>query len=711
MAEGVYIEAHIDAKNVSKELEKELAKIQKLSADIEVHTTIADNLDAEIRDRVKAIEKLEQNGGSATRLAELNAEQDKAIAKADKIGEKLAKWQTELDHSKERAAELKEQLGQTAPETQKSESALDKFAKRLSGLVKRVFIFSVLTSALRKMREYLGEAIKQNAEASASFAKLKGAIRTVAQPIVNALIPALTFLANMLRVILIDIARFLALFSKNGLAGFSAQAEDIADSMESTASSATKAKKALAGFDEINTLSFGGGGGGGGSTSITPDFNGLDEAETKLRVIATIVELIALAFVSWKLANFIAELAQIPMTMGQMLGFASSIAGAFLLIKSVCEMWANGIDWKNLGVALAGIALIVGGLAVSFGAMAATIGGLVSGVLLLAVGVKDVADNGFNPKNLTAIELGLLAIGVALASATGGLSVLIAAIIGLVVAIIANWDKIKEATKKAWNWIKDFLTKLWESLKAMWGVLAEWFGNLWGKVKDVTKKVWAVIKEVLVTFWHGLQYIWGSIVDFFKGIWDKVKGFAVDAWEGIKSVFSKLGDFFGSILSKAWQKIKDVFSKGGAIFNSVTEGIANAFKKIVNSLISGINKVIAIPFNAINAALRKIRDINILGITPFKWIQTISVPQIPYLASGAVVPPNREFLAMLGDNKKETEIVSPLSTMKQALIEALEQSGQNQTIVVNVDGQKLFDIIVNRNNNTVRRTGATPLLV
>ena len=54
----------------------------------------------------------------------------------------------------------------------------------------------------------------------------------------------------------------------------------------------------------------------------------------------------------------------------------------------------------------------------------------------------------------------------------------------------------------------------------------------------------------------------------------------------------------------------------------------------------------------------------------------INIPEIPQLAQGTVVPANYgNFLAMLGDNKRETEIVSPLSTMKKALSEALAESG------------------------------------
>jgi hypothetical protein len=51
-------------------------------------------------------------------------------------------------------------------------------------------------------------------------------------------------------------------------------------------------------------------------------------------------------------------------------------------------------------------------------------------------------------------------------------------------------------------------------------------------------------------------------------------------------------------------------------------------------------------------------------------------PKIPKLATGTVVPANYgEFMAILGDNTRETEVVSPLSTMKQALKEALAESG------------------------------------
>ena len=57
-------------------------------------------------------------------------------------------------------------------------------------------------------------------------------------------------------------------------------------------------------------------------------------------------------------------------------------------------------------------------------------------------------------------------------------------------------------------------------------------------------------------------------------------------------------------------------------------------------------------------------------------IPTISAPQIPYLAQGAVIPPNREFLAVLGDQRSGTNIEAPLSTIQQAVAAELASSPQ-----------------------------------
>ena len=76
---------------------------------------------------------------------------------------------------------------------------------------------------------------------------------------------------------------------------------------------------------------------------------------------------------------------------------------------------------------------------------------------------------------------------------------------------------------------------------------------------------------------------------------------------------------------------------GGKIFTGIAKSIADIFCDVVNGIITGINTVIAVPFDGINWALGKIKKVSVVGVKPFKWIKLLPVPQIPLLAEGGVV--------------------------------------------------------------------------
>ena len=105
-------------------------------------------------------------------------------------------------------------------------------------------------------------------------------------------------------------------------------------------------------------------------------------------------------------------------------------------------------------------------------------------------------------------------------------------------------------------------------------------------------------------------------------------------------------------------------------------GIADVFKSIVNTIITGINKVIALPFKAINSLLNGIRDFDLPLIgKPFKGLwdkNPLPVPQIPKLAQGGYVKPNQPQLAMIGDNRHQGEIVAPENKMIDMINTALK---------------------------------------
>lgn len=141
--------------------------------------------------------------------------------------------------------------------------------------------------------------------------------------------------------------------------------------------------------------------------------------------------------------------------------------------------------------------------------------------------------------------------------------------------------------------------------------------------------------EAFRNFWIGL---WDKIKSIASSAWKGLSDGAKKAWDGIKSVFSKVGSFFSTTFSNAWQKVKDIFSTGGKIFDGIKDGIVSAFKNIVNAIIRGINKVVSVPFNALNKVLDKIRDVEIAGFSPFKnLIKKISVPEIPELFRGGIL--------------------------------------------------------------------------
>lgn len=185
------------------------------------------------------------------------------------------------------------------------------------------------------------------------------------------------------------------------------------------------------------------------------------------------------------------------------------------------------------------------------------------------------------------------------ANPIGLIIIAIGALITIIVLLIQNWDAVKEAAGKCWDFIKE-----------VWEKVAGWFDE---NVIQPVKK-------------------------FFTGMWDGLKNGAKGAWNGIKSVFSSVATFFSNTFSKAWNNVKNIFSTGGRIFTGIVDGIKSAFTSIVNAIIKGINKVVAIPFNGINKALKKIRDVNILGVEPFKGlIKLVDVPQIPLLWQGGIL--------------------------------------------------------------------------
>lgn len=203
----------------------------------------------------------------------------------------------------------------------------------------------------------------------------------------------------------------------------------------------------------------------------------------------------------------------------------------------------------------------------------------------------------------------------------------------------------------------------------------------------------------------------GKTLEAWQSIKNKVKEGAQGAYDGIKSTFSNIPNWFREKFSEAWKAVKNVFSTGGQIFDGIKDGILNGLKAVINAIITGINKVVSIPFNGLNSALRKIRDVNIMGLNPFSWISTIQVPQIPRLAKGNVA--YDETLAIFGEYSgasNNPEITTPQNIMRDTFEDVLSNYGGNSNdrpiyLTVNVGNKKLGQILLDDLREKTRRTG------
>lgn len=269
------------------------------------------------------------------------------------------------------------------------------------------------------------------------------------------------------------------------------------------------------------------------------------------------------------------------------------------------------------------------------------------------------------------------------------------------IGVIAEgcWLIIKKAWEIASKWFNDNVVK----------PVSEFFSNLWTNVSTFATESWEKIKSVFSTIsgWINEKII-QPVGKFFSDLWSGFTKKAKDAWEGVKQVFSTVASFFKDTFEKAWAGIVKVFSISGEIFVDIKDGVVSAFKTVVNGLIKGINKVVSIPFQGINTALKFLKDVEILGLSPFSTLKEINIPEIPLLANGGMVSTGQMFIAreagpeMVGSIGGKTavanndQIVAGISEgVYAAVLAAMSetQGGGERPVVVYLDGKQIYSSV------------------
>lgn len=277
----------------------------------------------------------------------------------------------------------------------------------------------------------------------------------------------------------------------------------------------------------------------------------------------------------------------------------------------------------------------------------------------------------------------------------GPWTVAIAAVIAIGVLLWKNWDTISAKAKQIWGAISSYLKRTWETIKKNVSAFMDGVKNVWDKG-------WNTVKSLASTIWEGIK-------NTLSGIWSGISSTASSIWNGITSAISGALEKIASTASSVGTKVKNAVV--GA-FNA----IKNAIKKPINGIIGFVNGLVSGVVDGINAC---INALNRLKINIPRWvpvyggktmgfnIPNLYKPQIPYLASGAVIPPNSPFTAVLGDQKRGNNIEAPEGLIRRIVKEETGGSKKYQFTAM-LNRRVLFDETIAEARMRQQMTGMNP---
>ncbi len=439
-------------------------------------------------------------------------------------------------------------------------------------------------------------------------------------------------------------------------------------------------------------------------------------------------------------------------------------------IVNTLYLLLNGIDWVKLGEAFAkGLNGLI--YEVDWEKFGATIGSFIQAKIDLLYGFVTTADWPAIGKALADGVMGLVnRIDWARFGETMGktLSGIISSLHKFINTI--DWTELGKKISTSLNnffsnvdWadlgqtLSDFALGLLETLRTVlketdWEAIGEdigvflsnidWWGVFMGVIDVVAWVALAVIKAQAGILWSIGKAIWEGIT---KGITEFsedpsawIKKHIVDPFVkwikelfGIHSPSTVMAEIGSFLMAGLIQGLDNSIGNLTRPLNNISEKIKNGFQ----SAFDGVKNIVA---NAINAI---IDILNRLKFDVPDWVPEIGgksfgfnikrvafsgselsssrypvsaysayANNIPRLATGTVVPPKAgNFLAMLGDNNRDYEVVSPLGTIKQAVLEALGESGGFNNGPINItmelDGTAFAQLVYKYNNKEKQRVG------
>ena len=624
-------------------------------------------IQAEYQKQVQSVAELQQRHGVLEK--QLGQEQS-AVQKASAAYERQKK------------AGSAKKTGSAAKDVTRASTAMQKFGTRLSGIVSGALLFNIISSALTKMVGWFGQAMQSSDTFRQSLANLQGAASVAAAPLVQALGNALAYINNMLATGISYLARFISLITGKSLGAMKSSAKAM-NSYGSAAGSAAKqtekATRSLAGFDEINRLDApqadsSGGGGGGGATSPNYDFmdqTGAGFASLMDRVKAfwdSFTTALAPSIAAWR-----AAWEQIK---------ATALAVWPQIQAAASGLWTNALQ-PLLGY-LAGT--FVPGVINSFSqAFAPIVGGTVSTAIQLFAAdfvwmcgiLTDAINNLVRPalEVILSIWQGMME-GISNVWATYGQPVMDG-------IVLAFQNLLSIFSNLYYTVIEPILANIIALLDKFWSQHAK---PLW----DDLLLLIGSVQNMLLTFWNNVLAplinwlistfgpVFTDVFNAVAGAVETAMGLVADVIDAAMVLLRGLADFLTAVFKgdwdAAWNAIADTTL-------AVWDRIQNGIKNCINGIIAFVNRMIQAIVNALNRVISAVGSLSFdvpdwvpgIGGSTFGFqLSAITAPQIPYLAQGAVIPPNREFLAVLGDQSSGTNVEAPLATIQQAVAAVMQ---------------------------------------
>jgi phage-related protein len=568
----------------------------------------------------------------------------------------------------------------------------------VTSLTKQQKIQAEVNGILQETRFQTGDAAKLThgyaglvASLGTSFYNLKVAVGNVLIPVLSAIIPVLKTVIDYFVIAFNQIGQFVsALFGiKPAADQAGAGADQLADSTEKAEKAA---KGALAAFDKIDVLQ---------SDTQQPAAAaiGLDTApvdaaltdtenkfkdfadrlKDKLRPIAEALSNVLAAGINvvtaaldalkplgeWLWNNFLEPLAD--------WAYQALLDG----LKWLADRLNDLADWiDNHQTAFQTIVIILGSFAAAWFLVNAAIG------IFTAVGAAAAVVMAV----LTSpILLVVLAIG---------------ALIAVIILLYKNWDDVKRIAGQVWDKIKE-----------IWGRAADWFNrNVLEPLGRWFSGAWDDILGSASATWTDIQGLWTVVSTWFMGtVIDPLKRFFADAWDAIKKFPSNAWDFITNIWRGAgpWfqNTVIDPIKNGFNValnwiknrWETIFTGIKTFLRNQINGIIGFLNGMIGAITSALNAVIGALNSIHV-SIPGFSIpygpsfggysfgvnLPYLYPPRIPYLAQGAVIPPNAQFAAILGDQRSGRNLETPEALLRQIVRE--ESGGGAQEITIRFEG-------------------------